>query len=154
MEVDAAAPTTPQKTPTEALPRATPALRGETSEAGNRPTGPAGHSKTVRIATSSLMNSKHAGADEPPSTQTSANERGRRERNKEAKEQRASPSAQIQEEKREGKKDGWTTVERASIAGSKQSRVPGGGGGVTTFWSTPDGLMRAGGRKRTVTWGD
>ena len=123
MEVDAAAPTTPQKTPTEALPRATPALRGETSEAGNRPTGPAGHSKTVRIATSSLMNSKHAGADEPPSTQTSANERGRRERNKEAKEQRASPSAQIQEEKREGKKDGWTTVERKQRGGkTKQSR--------------------------------
>jgi len=40
------------------------------------------------------MNSKHAGADEPPSTQTGAKEKAEERANKEP------PSARIQEEKR------------------------------------------------------
>jgi len=174
MDVDVAIPAT--------LPpahEATPATNGGTKRRRDQVSGglvspPATpKKKTVRITSPppTLMHSKHASAGEPPSTQTGAKEKGKEGANKQAK-----------EPKEKEKMDGWTTVERKR-RGGRVKRARGAEivdrGGVTTFWSTPDGLyeswrpqkdryegkrkqadaraategcMTAGGRRRAATW--
>ena len=107
------------------------------------------------------MHSRHAAADGPPPPQTSAKGKGKEER------EARGPSAVQRQEKEKGRRvDSWTTVERRRHGGRGQKSEKSGDrgrGGVTTFWSTPEGLYEswrpARGRyaekgKTAVAWAD
>ena len=85
---------------------------------------------------------------------------------KEEREARGPPAVQWQEREKGRREDDWTTVERRQHGGgAKRARKAEivDRGGVTTFWSTPEGLYEswrpargryAGKGEKTIAWAD